>query len=193
MPQPNGPQYGTSNQQIAQLAGMIEASRSRSGGTGGSTARATDMSEMLKGELEQQRRSKVGTAIQKATIVPGMALSTVSRMDNLDAVIAKAVSKISKARGTGAGAGGDVSGLTDAITKMGGLGYLGTSGVLNVPRQKQLAYEQQHRKQLGATGTASSAFSTLSLANRAIAAPRVASMVYGGGMPSSLQGAMGMM
>lgn len=195
MPQPNNPRYGTSQQQIAQMAGMIEASRRERGGSRPDPS-ATDMSEMLRGELEQQRSSKVGTAVQKATLMPGMALSAVSRMDNLDSVIAKAVAKISKVRGAagagGAGAGVDTAGLTDAITKMGGLGYLGTSGVLNVPRQKRLAYEQQHRKQLGATGTASSALSTLSLANRAVAAPRVASMVYGGGMPSSVQGAMGM-
>jgi len=193
MPQPNKPQYGTSNQQIAQLAGMIEASRNKGKGGGGRPG-DTDMSEMLRGELEAQRSSKVATAIQKATLMPGMALSAVSRMDNLDEVIGKAVSKISKVRGVAGGAAGgvDTGALTDAITKMGGLGYLGTSGIMNVPRQKQLAYEQQHRKQLGATGTASSALSTLSLANRAIAAPRVASMVYGGGMPSSLQGSMGL-
>lgn len=190
MPQANNPQYGTSNQQIAQMAGMIEASRSRGGGGRGSPG-ATDMSEMLRGELEEQRKSKVGTAIQKATLMPGMALTAASRMPNLDEVIAKAVSKISKVRGA-AGAGADTGALTDAITKMGGLGYLGTSGILNVPRQKQLAYEQQHRKQLGATGTASSALSTLSMANRSLAVPRVASMIYGGGMPRSLQGTMGM-
>jgi len=189
---PNNPQYGTSQQQIAQMAGMIEASRRKSGGGSRPSPGVSDMSEMLRGELEAQRKSRVGTAIQKATIMPGMALTAASRMPNLDEMIAKAVGKISKVRGTGAGGAGQTEALTDAITKMGGLGYLGTSGIMNVPRQKQLAYEQQYRKQLGKTGTASSALSTLSMANRSLAVPRVLSMMYGGGMPTSLQGSMGM-
>jgi murein DD-endopeptidase MepM/ murein hydrolase activator NlpD len=188
--------YGTSSaqlQEVLRAQAMLEHARNRptQASQRGGVSSTSDMTDYFKGELEAQRQSRVGRQVQKYTMFPGMALGTAARYSKeigLEQKIKALASMMSKAGGKGA----DTDAIVDAITKVGGLGYMASVAPLNVMRQKRLAYERGLKPQLGKVGTASSALDTLSMANRMMITPRVLSMIYGGGMPSSLQSSMGL-
>jgi murein DD-endopeptidase MepM/ murein hydrolase activator NlpD len=176
------------------IQGLLEQQRGRPRASSRSADSADDMTEYFRQELENQRQSRIGQKVQKATMFPGMALGTLARYSkeiDLEKKIKSLASVMSKT-GKAAGKGADTEALVDAITKAGGLGYMASVGPLNVMRQKRLAYERGLKPQLGGVGTASSALDTLSMANRSLITPRILSMIMGGGMPSSLQSSMGL-
>ena len=178
---------GTSPQLAQDLYQISAALESQRRGQKGGSATGTPTSDFYKGELDAQRQSRIGQAIQKITNLPGMALSTASRTKNLDQVIGGLAKRMGKM-----GKGADANQLADLLTKVGGLSYLGTTGVMQTPQLKRAAYERQFKPQLGAVGTASSALTSMSMLNRALAVPRVAGLMYGGGMPASVQSSLGM-
>lgn len=197
------PDYGTSNQTITEvmrIRNLLERQRNTQNRNKPNQQITTgdELNQYFKAELEAQRQSLIGQKIQKATLYPGIALGTLGRYSRelqLDKKITELANKLSKISG---GAGGPAGGaaasesMARAISGIGGLGYMASVGPLNVLRQKRLAYERGLKPQLGAVGTGASALDTLSMANRLMITPRVLSMIYGGGMPSSLQSSMGL-
>jgi murein DD-endopeptidase MepM/ murein hydrolase activator NlpD len=194
--------HGTSPaslQQIMQAQAIMESRRgssrkstreeSRIGGTGDT------MSEYFQAELEAQRQSRVGKQISKYTMWPGIGLSTLARYPKqfgVEEKVKRISELLSKKEQAGEVSDAATKAMMKTVVKAGGLGYMASLAPMNIMKQKRLAYERGLKPQLGKTGTATSAFDTLSMANRALAMPRVASMIWGGGMPTSLQGSLGM-